>query len=319
MGLMMQYFEFRAMNSEIVLAAEGKPEQVAAGFRETRKRIEAYEQRFTRFSEASELSRLNRAAGRWFQASPDLFEVVKLAHGYYCQTEGLFDPSILPALKRAGYDRSMDEIRAQGAGGSQGASASGGPALPASSKKPDFGSVLFEQETGRIKLPPGMEIDLGGIAKGWIAEQAAQVLHKVSSACAVSAGGDMFCTGLPEGQPYWEVALEDPHEPDMTLALLKVGPGAVATSSVVKRSWEKAGKPQHHLIDPQTGEPADLGWLSVTVIAAQAATAEVFAKVFLIAGPEQAMKIASNHGDLVFIAVDRLGKLWGAPASSQSF
>jgi FAD:protein FMN transferase len=308
----MQYYEFRAMNSAIVLAAEGAQEQVAAGFREVQKQIEAHEQRFTRFSQASELARLNRAAGSPFEASQELFEVVKLARRYHAQTRGLFDPSILPALKQAGYDRSMEKIRGEIAGSPLREPPDGGRRTGA---QPMFESIWLDEATQRIQLPQGMEIDLGGIAKGWIAEQTAQVLHQFCKACAVSAGGDIVFAGRPDGQPYWEVGLEDPRQPEKTLAILKAGPGAVATSSVVKRSWKKGGKRQHHLIDPRTGQPAVTDWLSVTVMAAQAAQAEVFAKVLLIAGVAQAMDIASSQKDLFFIAVDRQGKLWGPPAS----
>ena len=105
---------FRAMNSNIVLAAEGELSQVKSGLVAVQNFIEASERRFTRFSEQSELSALNRAAGSWFQTSPDLFEVVKEALFYFHRTNGLFDPSILPSLKNAGYIHSMDEIRRTG-------------------------------------------------------------------------------------------------------------------------------------------------------------------------------------------------------------
>jgi thiamine biosynthesis lipoprotein len=299
----MNYYQFRAMNSDIVLAAEGTHEQVTIGFKAARKFIEESEQRFTRFSDQSELSQMNRAAGNWFYASPALFELVRLAQVYYTQTGGLFDPSILPDLKRAGYDRSMDDIRNYGA-----------RQLPPVSerKKLVFGAMQLDGENGKVCIPPGMEIDLGGIAKGWIAEQAAQILAQYTTSCAVNAGGDMYLIGVPEGQSKWEIALEDPRDLTRRLALLRVGPGAIATSSIAKRHWLQGKKHQHHLIDPRSGEPVITGWLSVTVIALQATTAEVYAKVLLIAGPEQAMDIFSKNGALAFIAVDRQGKLWGS-------
>ena len=73
----MQIEYFRAMNSDIVLAAEGEASQVESGLVATQNFIEASEKRFTRFSEQSELSGLNRSAGNWFHASPDFFDVIK--------------------------------------------------------------------------------------------------------------------------------------------------------------------------------------------------------------------------------------------------
>ena len=107
------YYDFRAMNSAIVLAAEGPPERVNLGFMATQTCIAAEEMRFTRFSPASELSRLNAAAGHWFQPSAPMFEVLQEALSLSSETSGLFNPCILSDLEAAGYDRSMDEIQAR--------------------------------------------------------------------------------------------------------------------------------------------------------------------------------------------------------------
>ena len=131
--------------------------------------------------------------------------------------------------------------------------------------KYDFGAVQLDPGAHAIRLLPGMRLDLGGIAKGWIVERAAQELGAYSDACAVSAGGDMFMMGLPAGEEAWRVALEDPRDPDQTLAVLRVGLGAVATSSIMKRRWQQGKLVRHHLIDPRSGQPAETDWLSVTV------------------------------------------------------
>ncbi len=170
----------------------------------------------------------------------------------------------------------------------------------------------LDEDSERIFLPAGMEIDLGGIAKGWIAEQAAKILSQFAPACAVNAGGDMYLCGLPANQVGWEVSLEDPSNPEQDLALLRVGPGAVATSSITKRNWLLDGRLKHHLIDPRRGEPADTEWLSVTVIAPQAAAAEVFAKVLLIGGSDLAMELVPEDSEISFIAVDREKSLWAS-------
>jgi FAD:protein FMN transferase len=317
----MDYDEFRAMNSTILLAAEATPEQVACGFHTARAFIAEAEQRFSRFSEQSELSQLNSSQGKWFDASDDLFALVALAQDYFHKTAGLFDPSILPDLKRAGYDRSMDELHNQD--------------LPPGTEKrgsPGFSTLCLDPHGQRIWLPDGMQIDLGGIAKGWIAEQAAWLMFdQIQSApaslkrlenvpglaCAVNAGGDLFTIGLPAESGKWEIAVEDPRDPEKALAILEVGPGAVATSSVTKRRWQQAGKWQHHLIDPRSGEPAVSNWLSVTVVAEHAAEAEVFAKTLLIAGAEQSSQMLAGKTGLAYIAVDRQGQLWGSQNSQE--
>jgi thiamine biosynthesis lipoprotein len=301
----METVQFRAMNTDILLLAEGQADRVVEGFEQTQQFIRASEERFSRFLEKSELSELNRSAGMWFQASPELFSVVVLAQRFFHLTSGLFNPSILPDLQRVGYDRSMDLIREQGAG----------PLLESllAGERPSFSEMDLDEANHRILLPTGMAIDLGGIAKGWIAEQAAIILSDFTSACAVNAGGDMFLVGLPEGQEQWPVELENPLQPENILTSFKVDPGAVATSTVTKRTWKQGEKQRHHLIDPRTGVPAETEWLSVTVIAPHAYQAEVYAKVLLIAGPQESEAIIHNSRiQFSYLAVGRDMKIWGA-------
>jgi thiamine biosynthesis lipoprotein len=298
----MEYREFRAMNSDIILAAEGAPVSVARGFDQAQSLIAALEARFTRFSDASELMRLNRAAGGWFYASEELFDVMCQARDLADATEGLFDPSILDALEDAGYDKSMDLVRVQGAA----------RPVPTKTTSWNFRSVLLDPGTHAIRLPRGMRVDLGGIAKGWIAEYVAKELASCTEACAVSAGGDMFMIGRPGRESRWPVELEDPRDPAKTLAVLRVEPGAVATSSIAKRRWKQGRLARHHLIDPRSRQPARTDWLSVTVVAPHATTAEAFAKALLIAGSSGVERIAARQPDLIYIAVNRAGQLWGS-------
>ncbi len=292
---------FRAMNSEIILAAEGEAVHIESGFAAVKNFICTSEKRFTRFSSQSELSQLNRWAGAWFHASPELFEVVKTAQLYFKKTKGLFDPSILIHLKNAGYVHSMDEIRRLGT--------VPGPASHLPISVSTFASVELNENNMSIRLPADLQIDLGGIAKGWIAERAAKLLSQYTSVCAVSAGGDMFLIGRPQGMDYWEVGLEDPRDPQVDITTLLLQEGAVATSSVAKRTWKQGTIPRHHLINPRTGNPADTLWLSVTVLAPQAAAAETFAKAFLLASEEEAQALGEQNPKLTAIAVDRNGNL----------
>lgn len=296
----MEYLEFRAMNSDIVLAAEGDEHALGEGFKRARAFIHASEARFTRFYETSELAALNRSAGEWLVVSSGLYQLVHSASEYVDETGGLFDPSILDALEHAGYDKSIDEIRRTGA------SAQG---KPGEMPRADVHAIEFNPDLRGIKLPRGLRLDLGGIAKGWIAERAAHILAEFSTASAVSAGGDMYMTGLPQNEPCWEVALEDPRDASRVLTVLRLGPGAVATSSITKRRWQQGSQVMHHLIDPRTGQPANTDWLSVTVIAPHTSEAEVFAKALLIAGSREVVPIAPRRPDLAFIAVDANGQL----------
>jgi thiamine biosynthesis lipoprotein len=300
---MIRFFEFRAMNTSVLLAAEG--DGATAGMQVTRAFIDQCEQRFSRFLPASELSELNRSTGDWFDASKDLMEMLLLSAQYHKETRGLFDPSILPDLKRAGYDRSLDELRANG-----------GRAIAntaARTARPAFADMIFDASRNRVWMPRGLELDLGGIAKGWIVEKAAHLLQAYAETCAVSAGGDILFIGRPRDGSDWDVYLEDPRDPAQMLAQLHIPSGAVATSSVMKRTWSQGEQVRHHIIDPRTGAPAETGWLSMTVLTPDILAAEVYAKAILIAGEKEAIKLLKAKTDMTWIAVDRNGNLTGSP------
>ena len=266
------------MNTDVLVAAQGSLAE--EGMRAARDVIEEGERRFSRFQYASELSQLNRSAGQWFNASIEMMDVLQKALKFLDVTNGLFDPSVLPDLIRVGYDRSMDEIRAQ----------DGVVPFVVSDRKPkaDFREMELDLNSSRVRLPKSMQLDFGGIAKGWIVDQAVILLSRYSEACAVNAGGDMRFIGHSPVGLGWPVELEDPRDPSQSIARLTVTNGAVATSSLTKRTWKQGEVNRHHLIDPRTGEPAQSDWLCATVIADDAVTAEVFAKALLIGGPTEA-------------------------------
>jgi len=302
----MEWIEFRAMNTDVLVAAQGL--LANDGMQAARGAIEAGERRFSRFRQESELSQLNRSAGHWFNASPEMMDVLQKARHFFDVTNGLFDPSVLPDLIRTGYDRSMDEIRAENSI----------VLSAASERKPkvDFREMELDLNSNRVRLPKDMQLDFGGITKGWIVDQAATLLNHYSDACAVNAGGDMRFIGHSPIGLGWPVELEDPRDPSQSIARLTVNHGAIATSSVTKRTWKQGEKNRHHLIDPRTGEPAQSDWLCATVIADDAVTSEVYAKALLIGGPAEVKKLTA-HNNIVYLTVDREGALHGSPNSQE--
>jgi thiamine biosynthesis lipoprotein len=250
----------------VFLVAEDSP-RAQEGLEAAKVLIDASEQRFSRFLPDSEISALNAAAGTWHPVSSDLLEMLQQAQGFWAETQGLFDPSILTDLKRAGYDRSMDEIRLNGP-------LSGTAESSATSSRPQFGEA---------------ELD---------------ALRTYADACAVNAGGDIVFAGMPADGSQWHVAIEDPLDAQQHVAELRMGAGAVATSSVGKRRWVQGGVERHHLIDPRTGEPAQGRWLSVTVAAPWIATAEVYAKALLIGGEAEAPRLLAAHPEISYYTVD---------------
>lgn len=303
----MDTYEFTAMNTKVLLAAEGRPDRVSEGFRLVEEHVRRYERRFSRFVPESELNRLNQGGREWLEVSPELFEMLSIAGRLHVDTGGLFDPAVLPNLERIGYDRDMDQIRAEGD--------LAAPAAAQPVSHPPFSALRLDAALRAVFLPASMRIDLGGLAKGWIVERAAHLLGSFARACLVDAGGDMCMVGLPAGQAFWPVAIEDPLDPTRDLALLGLGEGGVATSSIAHRAWTQGGRARHHLIDPRRGEPVETEWVCVTVVMNHTATAEALAKALLIGGSELAGELMARFPSAEYIAFDRRGGLWGSPGS----
>jgi thiamine biosynthesis lipoprotein len=227
----------------------------------------------SRFRPYSELSRLNARSGRTTEVSPLLFEVIAAALQAARNTGGLYDPSVLPALLKAGYDRSFDTMpRAQE-----------GPPDAGPRPRGRWSELQLDPQGRTVRLPPGAAIDLGGVGKAWTAEKAAAILAEVGP-CIVSAGGDIAAKGNPSPGEGWQVGVEDPLHPGSHIITLEVTDCGVATSGVDYRRWTKNGAPQHHIIDSRTGKPADTDLLSVSVLAPDVLTAEQDALVAMVLG-----------------------------------
>ena len=253
---------FNAMGTDVeVLLDAPESATAAAALEGVEAEFERLEQILSRFRPDSELSRLN-AAGRLHAASDDLVRVIELALEARAETDGLFDPTVHDALVAAGYDRTFDDIAADGA------------AVVSATRC--GGEVRVVGRT--IELEPGIHIDLGGIGKGYAVDRACDLLAPAGP-CLVNAGGDLAVRGGA-----WPVGVA-------TGLTLELSRGAIATSGRDRRRWQRGVEELHHLIDPTTGRPAETDLVRVTVVAASATEADVLAKVAFLGAAVDAPRV----------------------------
>jgi thiamine biosynthesis lipoprotein len=234
----------------------------------------SWEAALTRFRPDSELSRLNARAGEDVRVSPLLFQVVAAALEGARRTGGLYDPTILAALVRAGYDR---DFTGWEDGGNRPS-----PASPPPATWQGWRRVRVDPATRTVRLPPGCSLDLGGLAKGMAVDAALELLRKEGAPLAlVEAGGDLATSGPPPDTPGWVVALPTLASP----STITLHHGALATTGVGRRHWIQGDRWAHHLIDPRTGLPARSPLWAVTIAAPTCAWAEVAAKAAFLLGP----------------------------------
>jgi len=264
-----------------------------------------WERRLSRFREDSELSHLNRSSGRPVQVSAVLWEVIQTALQAARQSDGLVVPTLLAALEAAGYDRTFEALGRMGA---QPLSAGLGRGGWAEGNNGDWRAIRCETQMRTITLPPGMRLDLGGIAKGWAADQAARRLG-VYAPALMDAGGDIAVSGPRADGQGWPIGVADPADPEAQLELLLVDRGGVATSGRDYRRWQRDGVWQHHILDPRTGRPAETDVLSATVVAPAAREAEVAAKVALVLGRREGLAWLEARPSLAGLLVLENGRV----------
>lgn len=239
----------------------------------------------TRFNPDSSLMRANAAAGSWCEVSQVCFDALAAAAEAYRATEGRFDPRVHDDLVRLGYDRSRRL----------------GPMSDRAEEvlQPRVELPVWEPEfrasTREVRLGPAA-IDLGGIGKGLAVRAAAGRLMHLGAGSLIEAGGDCWCEGSAPDGGSWRLAVEDPHGGALPVAVLTLADLAVATSSIKVCSWTVGSTQVHHLIDPRTGQPGGSGLAAVTVIANDAAVAEVWSKTLFLAGAEAIADEARRRG-----------------------
>jgi thiamine biosynthesis lipoprotein len=268
---MMHRHEFNAMGCKMLAISDSK--QNPPDLEMVPQWFEEWERSLSRFRIDSELSQFNLHAGLPIKVSQTLWDVFMASVEAERVTGGLINPLILNALINAGYDQGFDLLQQD--------SASSFPEFEA--VVPSLKAVKTDPSTHTICIPEGAQLDFGGVAKGWAAHQVMERL-KVDGPSLVNAGGDIAISGLNSNREAWPIGIEDPFQPDKDFEILFIEEGGIATSGRDYRHWTRNGRNFHHIIDPNTGQPAETDILTATVIAPTVMQAEAIAKAVFISG-----------------------------------
>jgi thiamine biosynthesis lipoprotein len=232
--------------------------------------VHDFAERLTRFDATSELSRLNADPREAVPASGLLRDAIRAALWAAARTGGLVDPALCGEIEAAGYERTLPpgELRLDVAP----------PRRPARARD-TWRQVRLRGDC--VVRPPGLRLDLGGTAKGLLAD-------RLRGATAVDCGGDIR-TRVP-------IAVDVIHPLTRAPAARVEVHGGIATSGIDRRCWEGG----HHLLDPSTGRPAWTGLVGATALAPTALEAEALAKAALLSGPDGGRAWLASHGGFLF-------------------
>ena len=245
-----------------------------------------YENQFSRTIPTSEIFRLNHGeladAQKVSHLSPETAELIQKGLYFAELSGGAFDPTIGPVSSL--WDFTSDE-----------------PAIPSDS---DIQSNLPLVDYEKISLvgqeisfnQDGMQLDLGAIAKGYIADRIKEYLlsQNVQSA-TINLGGNVLCIGSkPDGSPF-RVGIQKPFDDRNTyIAIVEVTDGSVVTSGNYERYFEKDGKLYHHILNPSTGYPYENGLTSVTILSDISVDGDGFSTSCYALGLKKGMELIEN-------------------------
>ncbi len=293
--------DFYAMDTVMNITAYGKNAQDAVN--DCVSYINALEAEISRTKESSDVSALNAADGQSVALSDETADVLRRALALAEETDGLFDPTIAPLsdLWQIGTDDAAVPAQEE---------------IDAVLASIDYENITLDGTTA--SLANGAQIDLGGIGKGYAADQVAQMLRDAGIERAhISLGGNVYVIGEKETGTPWTVGITDPDQSEEYIATLKVTDTSVVTSGDYERYFEQDGVRYCHIFDPETGYPAETDLRSVTVVSEDSTMADAYATALFVMGFDSAWEFCEeNDVQAVFILDDHTVRVTGGLADS---
>ena len=272
-----------AMDTYMTLTAYGEnaQEAVEAGIAE----IQRLDDLLSTGKDTSEVAQINANGGGVLSEDTDY--LVKRALDIYQSTNGAFDISIYPVMQLWGFTTGNFVVPSESD-------------LAAKLALVDAGKIILSEENGQtsISLPEGMEIDLGGIAKGYTSGRVMDVMKSYGIKSAViNLGGNAHVLGNKTDGSQWKVGIQDPEDENGYLGGVSVTDKAIITSGGYERYFvdKDTGVKYHHIIDPKTGYSANNGLISVTIVSADSTLADGLSTSLFVLGTEDAITYCEEH------------------------
>jgi thiamine biosynthesis lipoprotein len=246
----------------------------------------------------SQWSEVNRnAAMKPVKVSPELFQILSECVEYSRESEGAFDITVGPLMKVWGFYKGTGHLPHK-------------PEIVAALAKVGYRHIVLDKAAQTVRFDrPGVELDPGGIGKGYAVDRMAEVLRKngVRTALIAGSGSSIYGMGAPPDEPKgWPVKIKDPWDNRRTREEVWLKDMSMSTSGSYEKFFRAEGKIYAHIMDPRTGYPAQ-GSVSVSVIAPRTIDSEVWAKPYFINGRPWAAKHRPKDFR-VFFCEDRMEK-----------
>ncbi len=236
--------------------------------------VQRLDRMLSNYKPESELSQVNRyAEERPVEVSPELFRLLSACVEYSRESEGAFDITVGPLMKVWGFYEGTGRLphRAEVRG-----------ALD----RVGYRNILLKPATWTVKFAAkGVELDPGGIGKGYAVDRMAAILKEngIRTGLISASGSSIYALGAPPGETGWRVHIRDPKDDSKSAADVYLKNESMSTSGNYEKFFRAEGKIYSHIMDPRTGWPAE-GVLSVSVIAPHTIDSEAWTKPYFVNG-----------------------------------
>lgn len=254
---------------------------VEAAFNEVQ-RLDAL---LSNYQPESEWSRVNRyAARRPVKVSEELFRLLEACGEYHRSSDGAFDISVGPLMKLWGFYKGSGRLPHKAE-------------VLAALRRVGWRHVELDAARRTVRFRRGgVELDPGGIGKGYAVDRMIEILktHGITSALVTAAGSSIYGLGAPPGEPRgWRTEIRDPRRPSRTIETVYLRNQSLSTSGNYEKFFRAEGRIWSHIMDPRTGYPA-AGMLAVSVVASRALDSEAWTKPIFINGRRWAAEHKPN-------------------------
>ena len=260
--------------------------------------IERVEAALSNYRSSSELSRINAsAANAPVVTDPEVFALLQRAFVYSRKSDGPFDVTVGKLMKAWGFFRGAGHYPSS-------------EELARALEQTGWQRVRLDQRTRSVLfLARGIELDLGGIGKGYALDCVARVLREagVTAALISSGSSSIYAIGAPPGQAGWPVRLSDPLDRTGTLSTILLKDQSLSTSGNYEKFFQLNGRTYCHIMDPRTGRPVE-GMLQTSVIAPEATDSDALSTAVFVMGPEHSAQLLDSiAGTSAIFVTDKNG------------